>query len=259
MFSFSFFRAKPFLIRRLVLQIHSYAYVLRVCDVCYAEGRDIPTLSRMRFSTEQTPFIERYFFSSKISFSVMTISARTISFLCLLHEASTVLRKSILVPLDQLVSFQEKVSHTATVTVATEYYPLCHTVVWCWFWIRGLRFIPRIGPIVVLCHSSSDLFLVTLLLPLLFLLRSRAVDFKWKTWISYNSWKHLDTQTDNEMKWNKKTQQNFVCLCDCVCAHARVDTRLCSYVRQKTHIPFVYVCETENTYPIYVTENTYPI
>ncbi len=106
-FSFSFFRVKPFLIRRLVLQIHSYVYVLRVCAVCYAEGRDIPTLSRMQFSTEQTPFIERYFFGSKNSFSVMAIGTRTISFLCLLREASTVLRKSKLFPLEQLVSFQE--------------------------------------------------------------------------------------------------------------------------------------------------------
>ena len=37
------FRAKPFLIPRLVLQIHSWVYVLRVCVVCYVEGRDIPT------------------------------------------------------------------------------------------------------------------------------------------------------------------------------------------------------------------------
>ncbi len=41
------------------------------------------------------------------SFSVMAIGTRTISFLCLLREASTVLRKSKLFPLEQLVSFQE--------------------------------------------------------------------------------------------------------------------------------------------------------
>jgi hypothetical protein len=55
----------------------------------------------------QKPFIEGYFQASKNSFSVMTIGTRTSSFLCLLREASTVLRKSKLFPLEQLVSFQE--------------------------------------------------------------------------------------------------------------------------------------------------------
>ncbi len=49
-FSFSFFRAKPISLtyRTACLEIHLYTYVLRVCAVYYAEGRDIPTLSRMR-------------------------------------------------------------------------------------------------------------------------------------------------------------------------------------------------------------------
>jgi hypothetical protein len=77
--SFSFFRIKN------VLEMHLYTYVLRVCAVSYTEGRDIPTLSRMRFSTEKTPFIERYFFGRKNSFSLMTVGTRIISFLCLIH------------------------------------------------------------------------------------------------------------------------------------------------------------------------------
>ncbi len=105
-FSFSFFPAKTFLIQQLVLQIHSYAYVLRVCAVCYAEGRDIPTLSRMRFST--TNAFHRNFFSSKNSFSVMATGTRIIPFLCLLREASTVLRKSKLLPHEQSVSLQKR-------------------------------------------------------------------------------------------------------------------------------------------------------
>jgi hypothetical protein len=109
MFSFSFFPAKTFLIRQLVLQIHSYVYVVRVCVVCYAEGRDIPTLSRMWFSTEQTPFIERYFLASKNLFSAMTTDTRIISFLCLLREASTVLCKSKLFPHEQSASLLKRV------------------------------------------------------------------------------------------------------------------------------------------------------
>ncbi len=129
--SFSLFRAKTFLIRWFVLQIHSCGYVLCVCTVSYAEGRDIPTLPRMRFSTEQTSFNERYFFGSKKSFSVMTIGTRTISFLCLLREASTVLCKSKIFPLEQLVSFQE--THPTLLLSGTDVqgYPLRHTVMSC--------------------------------------------------------------------------------------------------------------------------------
>jgi hypothetical protein len=53
----------------------------------------------MWFLTEQTSFIERYFVASKNSFSLMTVGARIISFLCRLHEASTVFRKSKMFPL----------------------------------------------------------------------------------------------------------------------------------------------------------------
>jgi hypothetical protein len=81
--------------------MHWYTYVLRVCAVCYVERRDIPTLSRMRFSTEPMPFIGRYFVASKNSFSLMAVGARIISFLCRVREACTVLRKSKLFPLVQ--------------------------------------------------------------------------------------------------------------------------------------------------------------
>ncbi len=55
----------------------------------------------------------------------MAIGTWTISFLCLLREASTVLRKNKLFPLEQLVSFQEThptlllllLSHSATLCV----------------------------------------------------------------------------------------------------------------------------------------------
>jgi hypothetical protein len=95
-----------FLILQLVLQIHLYTHVFCVCVVCYAEGRDIPTLwtlSRMRFSTEKTPFIERYFFAIKNSFSLMTSGTKIISFFYVIREASTVLRKSKLFPLVRAV------------------------------------------------------------------------------------------------------------------------------------------------------------
>jgi hypothetical protein len=95
------------------LQMHWYTYVLRVRAVCYVEGRGIPTLSRMRLSTEQTSFIERYFFTSQNSFSSMTVDARTISFLCQLHDASTVLRKRQIVPSRTMGLFPGNASHAA--------------------------------------------------------------------------------------------------------------------------------------------------
>ncbi len=98
---FFFFPSQNVSYPTAVLRMHWYTYVLRVCTVCYIEGRDISTLSRMRFSTEQTPFIERYFFASKNSFLLMTVYARIFSFLCRLREASTVLSKSKLFPLVQ--------------------------------------------------------------------------------------------------------------------------------------------------------------
>ena len=55
-------------------------YVLVAC-VCCAERRDMPTLSRMRFSTEHLPFIERYFCARQNSLSVMATGTRIISFL----------------------------------------------------------------------------------------------------------------------------------------------------------------------------------
>ena len=90
---------------KLVLQIHLCTYVLCVCAVCYAdsEGRDIPTLSRMRYSTEKTPFIERYFFANINSFWLVVSGTRIISFLYLIHMVSTVLRKSKLFPLVRAV------------------------------------------------------------------------------------------------------------------------------------------------------------
>ena len=104
MYFLSLFSSQPFfLIQQLVFQIHLYTYVLCVCAVCYAEGRDIPNLSRMWFSTKKTPFIERYFFASKNSFSLTASDTRIISFLYLIREASTVLRKSKLSPLERAV------------------------------------------------------------------------------------------------------------------------------------------------------------
>ena len=118
-FSFSFFRAKPISLQ-LVLQIHLYTYVLRVCAVCYAEGRDIPTLSRIRSSTEKTSFIERYSFARKNSFSLMASGTRIISFLYLICEASTVLRKSKLFPHERAV-LSRNLLHAAAVS---QCYPL---------------------------------------------------------------------------------------------------------------------------------------
>ena len=65
----------------------------RVC-VCCAEARDMPTLSRICFSPRKTPFVERYFLSSKNPFSLTPSGARIISFLYLICEASTVLLKA---------------------------------------------------------------------------------------------------------------------------------------------------------------------
>jgi len=70
------------------------------------------TLSRMRFSTEQTPFVERYFFASKNSLSVMATGTRIIPFLhliarpvlfgvnanCFLLSAAVLARTSLHVP-----------------------------------------------------------------------------------------------------------------------------------------------------------------
>ena len=72
MFFLSLF-SNRFLILQLVLQIHLYTSVLCLCAVSNAEGRDIPTLSRIRFSTKETSLIERYFFTSRNSFS-LTVS-----------------------------------------------------------------------------------------------------------------------------------------------------------------------------------------
>ena len=124
-FSFSFFPAKTFLIRQLVLQIHSY--VLRACAVCYTEGRDIPTLSRMRFSTEQTPFIERYFFASKNSFSVMATGTRIIPFL---HQFA----RPVLFCVKANCSLTSATVLTRTllhVPPVVDRYPLCCTFVCC--------------------------------------------------------------------------------------------------------------------------------
>ncbi len=110
---FFFFPSQNVSYSTAVLQMHWYTYVLRVCAACYVEGRDIPTLSRMRLSTEQTPFIERYFFTSKNSFSSMTVDARIITFLCQLHEASTVLRKRQIVPSRTIGLFPGNASHAA--------------------------------------------------------------------------------------------------------------------------------------------------
>jgi hypothetical protein len=46
------------------------------------------------FSTKKTPFIERYFFASKNSFSLTASGTRIISFLCPIREASSVFVKA---------------------------------------------------------------------------------------------------------------------------------------------------------------------
>jgi hypothetical protein len=153
-FLFFVFRAKTVFLpsTTVVLQIHLYTYVLRVCAVCYVEGRVIPTLSRMRFSTEQLPFIERYFFASKNSFSLMTIGTRIISFLCRLREASTVLRKSKLFPLVRLVSLQKR---APTLLLPAQCILLSHIVVCSLIIKKNLGHKIPNSPIVVSCHSSS--------------------------------------------------------------------------------------------------------
>jgi hypothetical protein len=134
--------------------MHWYTYVLGVCAVCYVEGRDIPTLSRMRFSTESTPFIKRYFFARQNSFSLMTVGARIISLLCRLREASTVLRKSKLFALVQAGAlFPGNASHAAA--TSTVHTTLAYCCVLVDFFNKRLEVIPGIGPIAVSCHSSS--------------------------------------------------------------------------------------------------------
>ena len=111
----TFFLSQPFLIHSSFSQIHLYTYVLCVCAVCCAEGRDMPTLSRMRFSTEKTPFIERYFFASKNSFSLMRIRYKNNLILASDCEASTILRKSKLFPLVRAVLSRNLVHAAAAV------------------------------------------------------------------------------------------------------------------------------------------------
>ena len=90
----SFFSSQPFPLNPTAcLPNTSVRLRTRVC-VCCAEARDIPTLSRICFSPRKTPFIERYFLSSKNPFSLTPSGARIISFLYLICEASTVLLKA---------------------------------------------------------------------------------------------------------------------------------------------------------------------
>jgi hypothetical protein len=71
--------------------------------------------------------------------------------------------------------FPGNVSHTATVSVtATQVFPSCHTILFLLIFnkILGCKIPDR--PIVVSCHLLSTWFLVSLLLPLLFLLCSNS-------------------------------------------------------------------------------------
>ncbi len=145
MYFLSLFSSQPFfLIQQLVFQIHLYTYVLCVCAVCYTEGRDIPTLSRMWFSTKKTPFIER-FFASKNSFSLTASGTRIISFLYPIREASSVLRKSKLFPLERAVLSQKPAPRCCCDTSIPLWIIVCR-----WF-NKSLKPIASIGPLLVSC------------------------------------------------------------------------------------------------------------
>ena len=131
---------------------------------------DMPTLSRMRFSTEQLPFIERYFCVRTNSLSVMATGTRIIPFL---HQFA----RPVLFCVKANCSLSRCAVSARTplhVPAAGWTYPRVF-IVCCWFSIRGLElFNAPDRPYCWCCVIHRLLISCRSPLPLLFLLRFKS-------------------------------------------------------------------------------------
>ena len=136
------------------------------------------TSSRVLALGEKNAFYQKVFLRSHFSLMILLVFGtrriclrwRKIPFLVFDMCGSTVFLKTELFFLVRAVSFQK----THPTLLPRAQCILLLRIVLCFFvdFNKRLEVIPRIGPIAVSCHSSSVWFLVSLLLPLLFLLRS---------------------------------------------------------------------------------------
>jgi hypothetical protein len=136
-----------------VLKYKQYLYVLAACVYC-TEVRDMTTSSRVLSNDSrlgkhllskgifQKPFLTDDLVV--IGTRIICLLWRTIPFLVFDVWGSTVSKNRITIPLVRAPSLSRNLLHAA----ATQLYPCVLLLCVRWFSIRGLRFIPRIDPIV---------------------------------------------------------------------------------------------------------------
>ena len=211
----------------------------------------MPTLSRMRFSTEQLPFIERYFCVRTNSLSVMATGTRIIPFL---HQFA----RPVLFCVKANCSLSRCAVSARTplhVPAAGWTYPRVF-IVCCWFSIRGLElFNAPDRPYCWCCVIHRLLISCRSPLPLLFLLRFKS------SLTSSATCKPSTLKTDTVKMCRvclsvsfclsvshtlplvlspflkERTDGVFVCVCECQyeCANVSVSPSLWTHAHTRTH------------------------